>query len=211
MAHIPDGILSIPVLAGGGVVTAAALGYAIRQLDENSLPRVAVVAALFFVASLINVSIGPTSVHLLLSGLMGLVLGWAAVPAVFVGLVLQAIFFGFGGIATLGVNTVNIALPGVLFALLFAPMMAGAPPRRAALVGAAVAALSTAATAALVAVALTLSDGAYALSARIVLLAYGPLLVGEAVITGFACAFLARVSPEMLSGWRRQGGRVAVS
>lgn len=211
MAHIPDGILSVPVLAGGAVITTAALGLALRRLDESSLPRVAVVAALFFVASLISVSIGPTSVHLLLSGLMGLVLGWAAVPAVFVGLVLQAVFFGFGGIATLGVNTANIALPGVFWALLFAPMMAGAAPRRAALVGAMVAALSTATTASLVALALTLSDGAYELSARIVLLAYGPLLVGEAIITGFACAFLARVSPEILSAWRGQGGKVAVS
>ncbi|BCP54825.1 cobalt transporter CbiM [Kaistia sp. 32K] len=211
MAHIPDGILSIPVLASDGVITAVALGYALKRLDEDSLPRVAVVAALFFVASLINVSIGPTSVHLLLSGLMGIVLGWAAVPAVFVGLVLQAVFFGFGGVTTLGVNTVNIALPGVFWALAFAPWIAGATPKRAGLFGALVAALSVASTAALVALVLTATDTAYELSARIVVLSYGPLLVGEAIITGFACAFLARVSPEMLAGPRRRGGKLAVS
>lgn len=209
MAHIPDGVLSVPVLVGGAVVAAASLAFALKRLDEDSLPRVAVMAALFFVASLINVSIGPTSVHLLLSGLMGLVIGWATVPAVFVGLVLQAIFFGFGGIATLGVNTVNIALPGVLWALLLAPLMS-ASPARAALVGALVAALSVASTAVLVALSLTLSDGAYALSARIVLFTYGPLLIGEAIITGFACGFLARVSPDMLRLRRlAPGGSVA--
>ncbi|HEV7286755.1 MAG TPA: energy-coupling factor ABC transporter permease, partial [Kaistia sp.] len=40
MAHIPDGVLSVPVLAGGGIVTAAALAYALKKLDEDSLPRV---------------------------------------------------------------------------------------------------------------------------------------------------------------------------
>ena len=212
MAHIPDGVLSVPVLVGGGIVTAASLAYALKNLDEDSLPRVAVLAALFFVASLISVAIGPTSVHLLLSGLMGLIIGWAAVPAIFVGLVLQAVFFGFGGITTLGVNTMDIALPGVLWAMLFAPMLVNATPRRAAMVGAIVAALSVASTAILVALVLTLSDTSYTLSARIVLLSYGPLLVGEAIITGFACGFLARVSPEMLvSRARRRGGKIAVS
>jgi len=212
MAHIPDGVLSVPVLVGGGVVTAASLGYALKSLDEDSLPRVAVLAALFFVASLISVAVGPTSVHLLLSGLMGLVIGWAAVPAVFVGLVMQAVFFGFGGLTTLGVNTMNIALPGVLWAMLFGPLLVDATPRRAASVGAVVAGLSVASTALMVALALTLSDTSYTLSARIVLLSYGPLLVGEAIITGFACGFLARVSPDMLAARAmRRGGRIAVS
>ncbi|MCX5572081.1 cobalt transporter CbiM [Kaistia nematophila] len=212
MAHIPDGVLSVPVLVGGGVVTAASLGYALKSLDEDRLPRVAVLAALFFVASLISVAVGPTSVHLLLSGLMGLVIGWAAVPAVFVGLVMQAVFFGFGGLTTLGVNTMNIALPGVLWAVLFGPLLVDATPRRAAWVGAVVAALSVASTALMVALALTLSDTSYMLSARIVLLSYGPLLVGEAIITGFACGFLARVSPDMLAARAmRRGGRIAVS
>jgi cobalt/nickel transport system permease protein len=212
MAHIPDGVLSVPVLVGGGVVTAAALAYALKKLDEDSLPRVAVLAALFFVASLIGVAIGPTSVHLLLSGLMGLIIGWAAVPAVFVGLVLQAVFFGFGGVTTLGVNTMNIALPGVLWAMLFAPLLANATPRRAAMVGATVAVLSVASTAVMVALALTLSDAGYTLSARIVLLSYGPRLVGEAILTGFACAFLVRVSPDiLLARAMRRGGKIATS
>ena len=212
MAHIPDGVLSIPVLVGGGVVTAAALAYALKKLDEDSLPRVAVLAALFFVASLMSVAIGPTSVHLLLSGLMGLIIGWAAVPAVFVGLVLQAIFFGFGGVTTLGVNTMNIALPGVLWAMLLAPLLVNATPRRAAMVGATVAVLSVASTAVMVALALTLSDAGYTLSARIVLLSYGPLLVGEAILTGFACAFLVRVSPDIfLARAMQRGGKIAAS
>lgn len=202
MAHIPDGVLSIPVLAGGGVVTVAALGYALRTLREDDLPRVAVIAGLFFVASLVSVPIGPTSVHLVLAGLMGIVIGWATVPAVFVGLVLQSVFFGFGGLTTLGVNTMNIALPGVFWALMLRPFLRGSPGR-AALVGAAIAALSVASTAALVALSLALSDAAYGAAARVVALTYLPLILGEAVVVGFVCGFLARVTPELLGGLPR--------
>ncbi|SMH26848.1 energy-coupling factor ABC transporter permease [Mesorhizobium australicum] len=153
---------STPVLVGGGVVTAALLGWSVRELDEDSLPKVAVVAALFFIVSLINVPIGATTTHLLLTGLMGLVIGRATVPAVFIALVLQAVFFGFGGISTLGVNTVDMALPAVLWALAFAPLMRrAASPGRMAVLGAGVAALSVLSTALMVAAALTLSDAAY--------------------------------------------------
>jgi cobalt/nickel transport system permease protein len=106
----------------------------------------------------------------------------------------------------------NIALPGVLWAMLFAPLLANATPRRAAMVGATVAVLSVASTAVMVALALTLSDAGYTLSARIVLLSYGPLLVGEAILTGFACAFLVRVSPDIfLARTIRRGGKIATS
>lgn len=199
MAHIPDGVLSAPVLAAGAAGAVVALAWSLRRLDEETLPEVAVVAALFFVAGLVSVPVGPTAVHLLLAGLMALVIGRATVAAVFVGLVLQAVFFGFGGLLTLGVNTVNIALPGVLWALALAPLLRRArSPAAVAAVGAAAAALSAASTAALVAAALALSDPAYLASAGIVLVAYLPLVAGEALIAGFACAFLARVSPDVL-------------
>jgi cobalt/nickel transport system permease protein len=200
MAHIPDGVLSVPVLAGGAVVTAVSLAWSLRRLGEDDLPNVAVIAALFFVASLVNVAIGPTTVHLLLSGLMGLVIGWATVPAVFVGLILQAIFFGFGGITTLGVNTMNIALPGVLWALCLGPLLRRArSPLQAAIVGGGVAGLSVTTTALLVALALALSDPVYMAPAKIVIVTYLPLIAGETLIVGFACGFLARVSPHVLN------------
>ena len=61
--------------------------------------------AAFFVASLIHVSIGPTSVHLLLNGLLGVIVGRRAPLAVLLGLTLQAVLFGHGGFTTIGVNT----------------------------------------------------------------------------------------------------------
>jgi cobalt/nickel transport system permease protein len=199
MAHIPDGVLSMPVLVGGGAVAASTLAWSLKKMGENDLPKVAVVAALFFVASLINVAVGPTTVHLLLSGLMGLVIGWATVPAVFIALILQAIFFGFGGISTLGINTMNIALPGVFWAMIFAPLVrrSAGSPGRVAVLGAVVAALAALTTALLVAAVLALSDPAYIASAKVVLVTYIPLIAGEALIVGFASGFLARVKPDL--------------
>ena len=198
--HIPDGVLSLPVLAGGGVVTALALVTALPKVSEAALPRVVVVSALFFVVSLISVPIGPTSVHLVLSALMGLVLGWTAVPAVFVGLVLQAVFFGFGGLTTLGVTTAIIALPGVFWSMVLRGAIARSDgATRRGMLAAIAAVLSIATSAGLVIAALGLSDPHYLASAPFVAATYLPLVVAEALITGFAVAFLSRVRPETLA------------
>ena len=62
---------------------------------------VAILAAHFFVGSLIHVPVGPSSVHVVLNGLLGMLLGWAAFPSIFVALMLQAILFQYGGITVL--------------------------------------------------------------------------------------------------------------
>ena len=196
MAHIPDGVLSVPVLAGGAALAVAGIGYGLRRIGEEDIPKVAILACAFFAVSLVAIPVGPSSVHLLLSGLMGLMIGPAVFPAVFVGLVLQALMFGFGGLTTLGVNTVNIALPGLVFGVLLGPLLRGAAPVKAGAVGALAGALCVLLTGAMVAGALALSASEFVPSARIILLTYLPLAVGEALVTGFAVAFLAKVRPE---------------
>lgn len=54
--------------------------------------------------------IGFSSAHLILNGLLGVVLGWAAFPVIFVALLLQAVLFQFGGFTVLGVNTATMGL-----------------------------------------------------------------------------------------------------
>lgn len=200
MAHIPDGLLSLPVLAGGGVVAVAGVALAFRKLDDTRIPEVAILAAMFFVVSLFSVPVGPSSVHLLLSGLMGLTIGVAAFPAVMVGLLLQTLLFGFGGLTTLGVNTVNIALPGVIFGMLFAPLVRRSSPLGAGAAAFLCAALSVAGTAGGVALALALSSSDFVPSAKIIAATYVPLMVVEGLITGFAVSFLKRVRPQALGG-----------
>ena len=63
-----------------------------------NLPKVAVVTSSFFVASLVHLPLGPTSVHLLLPGIVGALLGPAAFLSITIGLFLQSILFQFGGL-----------------------------------------------------------------------------------------------------------------
>ena len=78
------------------------LAIGLKKMDYEKLPEVAVLSSVFFVASLIHVPIGPSAAHLILNGLCGVLLGWLAFPAIFVGLTLQGVLFEYGGITTLG-------------------------------------------------------------------------------------------------------------
>ncbi|WP_425104653.1 cobalt transporter CbiM [Ancylobacter sp.] len=199
MAHIPDGLLSAPVLIGGGLLAAGGVALGLRRLDERMIPRTALLAAAFFAGSLVAVPVGPSSVHLLLAGLMGVMLGPATFLAVLVALLLQTLLFGFGGLTTLGVNTVNIALPGVLCGMALGPVIRSTPraPLRFA-AGAAAGALAVLGTGGMVALALWLSSSDFAPAARVVIATYLPLALVEAFVTGAVVSFLARVQPEAL-------------
>ena len=76
--HIAEGVLSPAVLATGYALTAAGTALGLKKLDSDRLMTVAILAAVFFVGSLIHVPIGLTSAHLILNGLLGVLLGWAA-------------------------------------------------------------------------------------------------------------------------------------
>ena len=199
MAHIPDGILSLPVLCGGGAMAIVGVGFALRQIDDRAIPRIAILSTMFFVTSLISIPVGPSSVHLLLSGLMGIVLGFGIFPAVLVALLLQAVLFGIGGLTTLGVNTVNIALPGLLVGLVLGPVIRRiSSPLRSSIWAAIGAAFSVCATGGLVSFSLWLSSPDFTPIAKVLLVTYLPLALADAAITAAAVGFLARVQPEAL-------------
>ncbi len=195
--HIVDGALSNPVVIGGAVAAAGGIALGLKSLDLDRIPTAGVLSASFFVASLIHVPIGPSSVHLILNGLAGLLLGWAAFPALFVGLLLQAVFFGFGGLTVLGINTVNIALPAVLTWMIFGRLIAHGSPVQGAIWGGVGGAFSIAATTAFVAVSLALSGDEFLPAAKLVFFAHIPVMAIEAVLTGFAVLLARKVKPEL--------------
>lgn len=195
--HIVDGALSNPVVIGGAVAAVGGIVMGLRNLPLERIPAAGVLSASFFVASLIHVPIGPSSVHLILNGLAGLVLGWAAFPALFVGLLLQAVFFGFGGLTVLGVNALNIALPAVLVGLLFRPLVARGSPMQGAIWGGIGGGLAIAATTLAVAFSLMLSGDEFILAAQLVFFAHIPVMVIEAVLSGAAIFLARRVKPEL--------------
>lgn len=198
MAHIPDGILSAPVLIGGAALAAGGVALALRGLEDRAIPRMAVLGAVFFTGSLLAVPVGPSSVHPMLAGLMGLMLGPGAFAAVAVGLALQALLFGVGGLTTLGVNTVNIAAPGILLGWLLGPMLRRSTGGLRAALAAAVGGLAVLGTGALVALVLALSAPEYTPVARVMLVTYLPLALAEAALTAAVVGFLARVQPDAL-------------
>jgi cobalt/nickel transport system permease protein len=112
--HISDGVLAWPWLIGGFTLAALLLAWGARQIADEEIPRIGLLTAAFFVASLIHVRLGPTSVHLLLNGLVGVVLGSRVVLALAVGLFLQALLLAHGGYTTLGVNCCVLSVPALL-------------------------------------------------------------------------------------------------
>ncbi|WP_428624083.1 cobalt transporter CbiM [Sedimenticola sp.] len=198
MAHIPDGVLSTPILITGAVVTSSLLAVAVRRLDFERIPQAAVLSAAFFIASLVSVPVGPSSVHLILNGLMGVVLGWAAVPAILVALLMQAVFFGYGGLLVLGVNSMNIALPALICGALLGPALRRSNGRASLFWGAASGALGVVLTGILVSLSLGFSSPDFLPAAKVVLATYAPLMIAEAAVTGFTLGFILKVAPELI-------------
>jgi len=117
--HIPDGVLPAAVCGAGYAIAAPVAWYSLRKINREknareNIPKAAILTAAFFVVSWIHIPVPPTSVHLVLNGLLGVVLGYYAFPAILIGLFFQAVMFQHGGLTTLGVNAMVIGLPALL-------------------------------------------------------------------------------------------------
>jgi len=197
--HIAEGVLSASVLGAGAAVAAAGVAIGLRKMDYERVPRVAVLSSAFFVASLIHVPVGPSSAHLVLNGLTGMVLGWTAFPALLVALVLQAVLFGFGGLTVLGVNTVTMGLPAIVCYYLFNPAIIRTNRRACVFgLGFGAGALGIVLGCAMIGVALFASGREFVGVIKLALLAHVPIAVVEGLVTGSVAVFLRKVRPELL-------------
>lgn len=204
MVHMVEGVVAAPIVAGCTALAAAGVGYGLSRLKADDMPKAAVLGAAFFVASLVHVPVGPTSAHLLANGLMGLLLGWAALPAMVVGLVLQAAFFGFGGVTVLGLNLVLIGAPAILCHHLFRDLVRRAPLRGAWVAGFGCGAVAILLSALAAAAALAASGEAFVPAARLAVVAHLPVMVVEGLVTAAAVTLLLKVRPDAL--WSRAAG-----
>jgi cobalt/nickel transport system permease protein len=208
VAHIPDGFLSLPVTAGAAATSAAALAYAARRaraaLGERDGPVLGAATAFVFAAQMLNFPLGiGTSAHLIGGALLAVLLGpWVGMMALFGVLLVQALLFQDGGIAALGVNTLNLAVLGVGSAAIvfrWASAIAG-PGRVATMVAAAVAAwTSTAVVGVAVSMGLVLS-GLVPIRPALVVVGGGHALAGlaEAGLTAGLIGFLLRSRPDLV-------------
>jgi cobalt/nickel transport system permease protein len=132
--HIPDGYLSPATCAVGYAVAApfwyAALSRVKRLLQTRVAPLLAAISAFSFVVMMFNLPIpGGTTAHAVGMGVAAIVLGpSAAILAISIALMIQALFFGDGGITAFGANCLNMAIVGSLVSYFVYRLISGDAP-----------------------------------------------------------------------------------
>ena len=114
--HIPDGYLSPSTCGALGAAMVpfwATAGRRVRKVVKSRyVPYVALGASFSFIVMMFNIPVPDgTTAHAVAGTLTAILLGpWAAVIAVSVALIIQALFFGDGGVLAIGANCFNMAL-----------------------------------------------------------------------------------------------------
>jgi len=209
--HIPDGILPVPVTAAGYAATAAVTWYSLRKINQQEnprreIPKASLLTAAFFVVSWIHIPVPPTSVHLVLNGLLGAMLGYFAFPAILIGLFFQAVMFQHGGLTTLGVNAIIMGLPALVGYYIFRLRKSHnkESPRKTAVFGFLAGAIAIGISVVMFVVILLaflpadLDVGAERTAIYALAIAHLPIIAIEGVITSLLAVFLQRVRPELL-------------
>lgn len=234
--HIPDGYLSPSTCATLYAASApfwfTALKRVERMLNARLVPMLSLVAAFSFVIMMFNIPLpGGTTGHAVGMAVATIAIGpWASMLAISVALLIQAVFFGDGGITAFGANCFNMAIVGSIVSYAIYRMVSGrspvASPRRiaaAALAG--YVAINVAAFCAAIefGVQPTLfsdATGAPLYAPYPLHIAVPAMLIGhlsfaglaEAVISGGIVAYLQKINPALLlatsgvdagaAGWR---------
>ena len=224
--HIPDGYLAPAVsmaLALPTVPVWAIATHKVRKvLNNRTVPLLAIFSALSFTVMMFNIPVpGGTTAHAVGGTLIAVVLGpWAAAIAVSTALILQALFFGDGGVLAIFANCLNMAiiLPFVGYGT-YRLLAAGSPllsTRRAVAAGiGAYAGITVSALA--VGIELGIEPALFSQNGHAL---YSPYGLGEAVpamlishlfgasiveglVTGLGVAYLQRRHPEYLTSLGR--------
>jgi cobalt/nickel transport system permease protein len=220
--HIPDGYLSpstcATMYAGAAPFWYAALKRLRRAFNARMIPLLSLISAFCFVIMMFNLPLpGGTTGHAVGMGIASILLGpWAAIVAISIALLVQAVFFGDGGITCYGANCFNMAIVGSLVAYGIYRAISGrtavTSPRRivaaaaGGYIGINVAALCAAIEFGIQPMLFHDASGAplyapYPLSIAIPAMLAGHLSfagIAELVISGGLVAYLQRADPSML-------------
>lgn len=195
--HIADGVLSTPVMATTFALTAVAVGIGIKDTKEDDIPKISLMAGTFFAVSLITIPIPPSSVHPMLVGLIGIILGRKSALAFFPALLLQALLFKHGGLTSLGANTLMLTLGAWLAHLIYSKLKVS-PIVKGALSGF----LSLVLVVIVLITLLYLSNEIYSTGAvspiNLLIVSHIPLAIAEGLITGFAANFIEKSKPNWI-------------
>jgi cobalt/nickel transport system permease protein len=181
-------------------VAAGGLAVGLKKTPVEKLPKTALVSAALFLASLVHVPLGPSSIHLTLLGIAGIMLGWSAIPALFIALFLQGLLFQFGGLLSLGVNTAAMGSAALAGGFVFRVM-----PEKLRLLGSFAGGFTAVILGtAVVTASLSFSDNNLRATAALLFAANLPLAVVEGVMSLFIVAFLSKT----LSGYVSRPARI---
>ncbi len=199
--HILDGVLGTPVVAVTSVAAAGLVAWSAKGTKEKDVPKIALMSAVFFVGSLVHVNIGGSSVHLLLSGIIGMVLGRRTPLAVSLALILQLLIIHFGGLTSLGANIIDVSIPAMLVAFLVKPYL-GEKRKVNFAVGAVSGGLSVILTIIFVSIMLIESNMRFGFgpfsAVTGLMIGHIPIVIIEAIVTGFAIQMIMQIRPEIL-------------
>ncbi len=132
--HIPDGYLSpatcAVLYAGAAPFWYVSLQRMKRAFNTQMVPLLSVFAAFSFIIMMFNLPLpGGTTGHAVGVGIAAIVLGpWASILGISIALIIQAVFFGDGGITTIGANCFNMAIIGSLAAYAVYRLLSGRSP-----------------------------------------------------------------------------------
>ncbi len=196
--HIADGVLTSPIIAASYALTAGAVYHGIKDIEDEEVPKIALMSGTFFAISLISFPIGPSSVHPLLVGLIGIILGRRSALAFFPALLLQALLFKHGGLTALGANTIMLAIPAYICNFLYRKLSVKKTLVKASLIGG----LSVFMTVAILIMILFMTNPNFAAGdfsvIRIIILSHLPIVLGEGLLTGAAVQFLEKLKPDWI-------------
>lgn len=202
--HLSDGVLSMPAVVATSAVAGGMIVKAVKDVEEEEIPKISLMTATFFTFALISFPVGPSSVHPLLGGLIGIILGTKSTIAIFIGLLLQAIIFQHGGLTTLGMNTIMVAVPAIVSHKVFSKCVKN---KKSLIFSSALAGgLSVILTVVILVGVLFFSSDTYGEGffsvINILILGHLPLAIGEAVLTAVVINFVYKVRPNVLDRYK---------
>ncbi len=209
--HIPDGILApwlwITFFVISLIILAICFYKLEKELDEEFVPYIGVLAAFIFAAQFVNFPVpGGTSGHLVGGTMIAAILGpWAAPIIMILVLLIQAIM-GDGGITAIGVNVFNMGIIGgmfgyVLLALFVKILGRKLDTRKNLIISSAIASFISIVVAALmVPIELQLSGVvSWEVSLPPMLIYHLIIGIGEAAITAAVIAYITKAKPELIT------------
>lgn len=195
--HLADGVLSPEMVVATYVATGASIAYGLKGIEEDDIPKIALMSGTFFAASLISIPVPPSSVHPLLCGLIGIILGKRSALAFFPALFLQALLFKHGGLTSLGANTFLLFIPALISSYIYRNLKI-----RPFIKGTIVGGFSVVMTVIILIGILFLTDKRFAAGdfsvINILVLSHLPLVLVEGILTGAAVEFLEKTKTDWI-------------